>query len=243
VGTGHGLLVAPDVAQLLTAQDLETLRRSAAAGGYRCVACGAGGDLRAGPAAVVVRLGPAPGTGPGGPQAAHVRLAHPGCAPSAVITTATPPLVPADTTMIGTAAVIPHPNGPRALLITELSVHLSSVISAGERGDPALDVLLEGGLHLLPRLGDRAPPSPGWALQLPSRWQAAVLDPAGGAHYDGELEQPRAWRQLVRRQRAAELLTGVIGLRSPATSPQEALALLAEAAHGGRLAGGTITLR
>jgi hypothetical protein len=144
--------------------------------------------------------------------------------------------------MIGTAAVISHPGGPRALLITELPVRLPPVTSTGDRTGPALDVLLAGGLHLLPRIEDRAPACPGWLLLLHTRWKAAVLDPDGRTFYFGELEQPRVWRKIVRRQRAVELVAGVTGLRSAAVGPRESLALLAGAARSGCLVGGTIAL-
>jgi len=244
VATRRGLITAPEVSELLSEDDLDTLHRQAVTG-YRCLICQQNGDLAAGPAAVVVRIGPAPGEGPDGAQVAHVRLAHRGCARSGVVDTPTTSLAPpAEAGMTATAAVIPGAGGGlRALLIIEPSAQMSSVAGPGERGNPILDRMLTDGLHLLPRLADAPPHSPGWLLRLPTRWKAAVLGPDGETYYAGELEQPRVWRQLTRRRRSAELLAGNIGLRFPITSAEECPALLDGAAHAGRLAGGTIGLR
>ena len=65
--------VCAEVAELLAPADLDTLRRSAATG-YRCVSCDEPGQLGAEPAAVVVRLTAAPGTGPGGRGLRHYNV-------------------------------------------------------------------------------------------------------------------------------------------------------------------------
>ncbi len=234
--------VAPEVAGLLSADDLETLRQSAASG-YRCLVCDRPGQLPTDPAAVVVRLGPAPGAGPEGPQVAHVRLAHTRCSPSVIVTVASSVPVPAEMTVTATAAVLPHPAGPRPLLITEPSVHLSSVTSPGERVDPVISGLLERGLHQLLTVSEPAPPAPGWTVRaVPAG--VLVCEPSGEVFYDGELPRPRAWRQAARKRGTVELLTGVVGFRSAGPGASgEGMAALAEAARRGRLTGGTVALR
>ena len=240
VGQGNRMRVAAEVADLLSAGDLETLRQSAATG-YRCLACGQHDQLAAGPVSVVVRLATLPGTGPGGPQVAHVGLAHARCSPSQVIAGADSSPEPAET-MRATAAVLPDP-GRRALLITEPSVRMSSRTSSGERVDPVLAGLLGRGLHLLASIEERAPGAPGWLVSLPSPAEAVIREPDGSLFYAGELDQPRKWRQLTSRRGQVELLTGVIGFRGAGEgSPDEGLAVLASAAQRGRLIGATVAV-
>jgi hypothetical protein len=241
VGQGNRMRVAAEVADLLTVGDLETLSRSAAATGYRCVACGQYDQLAAGPVSVVVRLVTAPGRGPGGPQVAHVRLAHALCSSSQVIADAGSLPEPAEMTMRATAAVLPDP-GRRALLITEPSVHMSSRTSSGGRVDPVLAGLLGHGLHLLASIEERAPGAPGWLVSLPSPAEVVIREPDGTLFYAGELHQPRKWRQLTRTRGDVELLIGVIGFRGGAGSPDEGLAVLAGAVQRGRLIGATVAV-
>jgi hypothetical protein len=240
VGQGNRMRVAAEVADLLTAGDLETLRQSAATG-YRCLACGQHDQLAAGPVSVVVRLATLPGTGPGGPQVAHVGLAHARCSSSQIIAGADSSPEPAEM-MRATAAVLPDP-GRRALLITEPSVRMSSRTSSGERVDPVLAGLLGRGLHLLASIEERAPGAPGWLVSLPSPAEAVIREPDGTLFYAGELHQPRKWRQLTSRRGDVELLIGVIGFRGAGEgSPDEGLAVLASAAQRGRLNGATVAV-
>jgi hypothetical protein len=239
VGPGTGLRVAADVAELLTPADLDTLRRSAATG-YRCVACDQPGELGAEPAAVVILVAGVPGGGPDGPQVAHVQVAHERCSPSQVITDPGI-LVPPETTMTATAAVIPHASGPRALLIAEPMVHLSSLTGSGEQVDPVIAGLLGSGLHLLATAGRRPPAAPDWSVQLPSPFGAVILEPSRELFYDGELVQPGLWREIVSTRGEVELLSGVIGLDAVGPgNPGEGLRLLADTARRGRLVGGTV---
>jgi hypothetical protein len=234
--------VAPEVAELLSTSDLETLRQSAASG-YRCLVCDRPGLLATDPASVVIHLGPAPGAGPQGPRVAHVRLAHTRCSVSKVVARASSPPLPAEAAMTATAAVLPHPSGRRALLIAEPSAHLSAVTSPGERADPLIAGLLTRGLHLLPALGEPAPPAPGWTVQArPSG--VIVCEPSGDVFYAGDLPQPREWRKITRTRGTVELITGVVGLRaSGPEGPSQAIAALENAARRGRLIGGTVTIR
>jgi hypothetical protein len=237
------LLVTAAVTDLLSPDDLEKLSLSAASG-YRCVTCDRAGQLRDGPAAVVIRLVTAPGTEAQGPQVAHVRLAHSRCSAPQVLPEPGSLAAPPDAAMTATAAVLPHPAGDRALLITEMSVQLSSVTSPGERTDPALAGLLGRGLHLVGAITEPAPDSPGWRVSLPSRATAVILEPDGGLFYSGGIGQPRVWRQLIRRRGQVELLTGVIGLPADGPArPDECVAALAAAARAGRLAGGMAAVR
>jgi hypothetical protein len=239
---GARLEIAADVAELLGAGDLEMLRRSAATG-YRCVACGSAGQLAAGPAAVVVRLTVAPGAGPDGPQVAHVRLAHPSCAESHVAAEAGAIPEPTVMTMTGTAAVLRHRGGRRALLIAEPSWHLS-VISGSDRVDPVLAGLLGQGLHLLASARESPPDSPGWLVSLPSRAEAVIRDASGGLFYTGRLDQPRPWHRLASSRGQVELLTGVVGFSGsgPGDRGEGLLTALADTAGLGRLVGGTIAV-
>src|ERR1039458_9747818 len=188
VGQRDRMRVAAEVADLLGAGDLDMLRQSAATG-YRCLACGQHDQLAAGPLSVVVRLTTPPGTGPGGPQVAHVGLAHARCSPSQLIADADSSPDPAETRR-ATAAVLPDP-GRRALLITEPSVRMSSRTSSGERVDLVLAGLLGRGLHLLASIEERAPGAPGWLVSLPSPAEAVIREPDGTLFYAGELDQPR----------------------------------------------------
>jgi hypothetical protein len=232
--------VAAEVAELLTSADLDNLRKSAAAG-YRCVRCDEPGQLAAEPAAVVVRLTRPPGVAQADHPVVYVRLAHERCSPSQVITDPGSLAMPDEAAMTAMAAVIPHASGPRAVLITEPAVHISSVTSTGDRIDPMIAGLLGRGLHLLVRLGQRCPDASGWQIRLPSAVEAVVLDASGELYYAGELEQPRSWRELVAGCRKVELLTGVIGLGSVSPdSPGEGLSLLVGAARQGRLVGGAM---
>ena len=243
MGPGERMQVAAEVAGLLGAGDLETLRRSAATG-YRCVACGLDDQLAAGPVAVVVRLAAAPGAGPDGPQVAHVRLAHARCSPSRVIAdSGSLPVLP-EMTMMLTAAVVPHASGRRALLIAEPSVQMSSVTGGGERLDPVLAGLLGRGLHLLASTQEQAQEARGWLVSLPSRAEALIREPSGDLFYAGELDQPREWRRLTRSRGQVELLAGVVGFGAAGPGrPGEALAALAGAARCGRLIGGMVAVR
>jgi hypothetical protein len=149
---------------------------------------------------------------------------------------------PTESSMSATAAVLPHPGGRRALVITEPSVHMSSRTSSGDQVDPVIAGLLGRGLHLVAGVGERPPKAPGWLMTLPSPAQAVITEPSGDVFYTGTLDQPRIWRQLIRRRGQVELLTGVIGFRGAgAASPAESLAVLAAAAQRGRLVGGTVT--
>ena len=135
--------------------------------------------------------------------------------------------------MAATAAVIPHPAGRRALLITELAVQMSSATSSGERVDPVLAGLLGRGLHLVSSFAERPPETPGWLVSLPSRSAAVILEASGDLFYAGDLP--------LSLTIAKWLLTGVVGFG--AVRPDQALAALADAAQRGRLAGGMVAVR
>lgn len=235
MGKKGRLLTSVEVADLLTADDLDKLARSAAAG-YQCVTCGQPGQL--GTAAVVVELKDLPGGLPGTPQAAHVRLAHPWCSPSQILRDSGIMPVPVDGDMTAKAAIV---DGYRTLLITELSAPVSAVLDGGERQDMATGMLLSLGLHLLADPWQPAPPADGWSVTLSSVDTAVVTDPDGRAYYEGGLDQPRKWRKLVAARGTVELLAGVTGIDAATPgNPQPGLAALEAAARAGDLVGATI---
>ena len=242
VTSRHRIIVAPPVRELLTAEDLDTLMRSAATG-YRCLTCGEDDELAAGPVSVVVRLAAMPGAGPDGPQAAHVRLAHERCSPSRVIQDPGTYQVPGEARMTARAAILPHPRGRRALLITEALVQMSAVTAGGDWVDPIIAGLLGQGLHLLAGVGERPAAAPGWSVRLPSTGEPEVLDPTGELFYGGELYQPPEWRRLVAKRGTVELITGVVGIAPASMDPAEGIRVLADAARRGRLIGATICVR
>lgn len=236
--TGHQIILAPEVCELLAPEDVDTLVRTAATG-YRCLVCDEHDELGAGPVSVVVRLSPAPGADPGTGQVAHVRLAHGRCSPSQVIHDPQAAQIPDETQMTASAAILPHRSGYRALLITEPSYQVATITDTGERLDPVIAGLLAQGLHLLARVGERPAAAPAWSARLPTTGTVEVLDATGELFYGGELAQPRKWRALVAQAGAVELITGVIGLSGP-LSVAEGTRVLAEAARRGRLIGATI---
>ena len=227
--------VSPEVAALVSAEDLGVLERSAA-GGYQCSECGQPGELGAEPATLVVRVS--------WPQVDEARIAHERCSPSRVIQTGQAYQVPSEMMMTVMAAVIPHTAGYRALVVAEPPVSISAASAAGGRADLLAAALTHRGLSMVDTAGQRPPAARGWKIALPSAAEAVITDAGGDLFYEGEMVQPPPWRQLVTALGTVELLVGAAGLS--AVSPGDVLAAvraLGNAARGGHLAGGTIAVR
>lgn len=229
------------VRELLTSDDLDTLACQAVTG-YRCVICSEPGELDVSPATVVVRLVTPDDGGVAGPLAAHVRLAHQRCSPSKVIHDPGTMTVPAETGVRATAVILPAGLRHRALLIVEPSSSLVSITAGGERQDLLTAELLGLGMSLVSTPWERAPEASGWLVWLPSRAEAIVCDPGGDVIYEGELDQPRSWRQVTRGGQV-ELLVGSVGLPALEGDPSAGLQALEEAARQGRMVGATVAVR
>jgi hypothetical protein len=237
VSSPQELLVTAEVREILADPDLERLAGMAAAG-YRCASCGLRGSPADGPASVVITMRGGPGVSG---RVAVAGLAHGRCCPPQVIEQPGALEAPSGALMTATAVLLPAPGGYRALLVTELTSPPVAVTGPGERHDLATGALLAMGLHLLSSPWEPAPPASGWDVRLTPR-AAVVTDPDGGCYYQGSLEQPRTWRQLVTRQGAVELLAGTAGIAAAGPgNPEPGLAVLEAAAAAGRLAGATVS--
>ena len=181
---------------------------------------------------------------PGAEPVAVVSLAHGRCLRPAVRYKPGGIEPPPAAGMSATAVVLPHVGGPRPLIVTEAAARVVAVLGGGERRDAATAALLGDGLHLLGDAWQPAPPAAGWEVRLTGPGTVLVIDPHGGAYYDGELEQPATWRAAVAARGAVELLAGTdgIGAGGPG-NPEPGVLALESAARAGRLVGATITAR
>jgi hypothetical protein len=227
--------VSREVAGLVSAEDIDILERSAAAG-YECSECGQPGELGGEPATLVVRRS--------WPQVAHARIAHGRCSPSRVIDTGQAYQVAPELTMTVLAAVLPHAAGYRAVVIAEPPVSISAASAAGDRVDLVVAALMQRGLSMVASAGQRPPAAPGWAVSLPSAAEAVITGLGGELFYAGEMVQPTPWRRLAAGLGAVELLVGTVGLAAVGPGDVSAgLRALGAVARAGRLVGGTIAVR
>lgn len=232
----QALVVSAEVRAIVGDPDLERLA-ALAGDGYRCTSCGQRGSTADGPASVVIIVKPDP---PALAPVGVVQLAHNQCSASRVVQSPEALNAPAEVRMAATAALLPSADGLRAVLITELLAPVVQVTGPGERRDLATSALLGMGLHMLATPWDRAPDASGWLVRLSSR-AALVTDPAGDCYYEGPLQQPQPWHQLVARRGTVELLAGTAGIGAAAPGrPEPGLAALDEAARVGRLVGATV---
>jgi hypothetical protein len=115
--------------------------------------------------------------------------------------------------MLSKTAVLHYACGPqvRPLLILEPQISVSERTAAGDRVDLVVCGLLGRGFTLLRTPAQLAAPARGWQLRLPGS-AARLLAPDGEVAYDGSVDPPPGWLDLVRSAGACVVLIGAIGL-------------------------------
>ncbi|MEV4222293.1 hypothetical protein [Nonomuraea sp. NPDC049725] len=231
----HDLDVAPEIADLLSREDLDRLVRVATVS-YECWLCMRPGKLPDPPAVVIIlRDGPV----------SVARLAHRFCSESLVVDMPDQNAMmydPARAAGVDAGATfLPYQAGHRPALLLE--VRATGGMDAGqeERDDRAVGWLLEQGLHLVATAGGEVVTAPGWTVHLRGSTGLRVTGPMGRL-YDGELQVASAWRREVTAQGRCLLLVGVgMGLDQVDQAPhsmQGAIGRVDAVAQQGRLAGG-----
>jgi hypothetical protein len=229
------LQVAAEVAELVDQADLDLLERNASAS-FDCPLCRRAGRVPAEPAAVVVfRDG----------IVLVARVVHAACGASGVVEL--PGLAaelvdgrtPAQVTAI--AAVWPHANGPRPVLIVETADTVSTRAESGDRVDAVLARMLADGLELVARVGRTPGPAPGWRVELPAPGLLRVCAPDGSVLYEGQLVLPGAWLPLVTELRTCLLLVGTgLHLAQSLGEVADGMRRLNAAGRDGRLVGAVV---
>jgi len=150
--------------------------------------------------------------------AVRVRLAHASRAASDVVDIAAD--VP-DTVgfggMLSNAAVLEYASEPRIrpVLILEPTTELSEPTPAGEQRNLLVAGLLGLGLTQLRAAGQLPPLADGWEFRLGASG-GQLLAPAHTVIYDGPIDRPPSWQQLVRGADACVVLIGTVGLHAHA---------------------------
>ncbi len=234
-GTAGGVHASATVAAVIGAEVLGRLRGGAFRR-YSCCRCARPGRTAAEPASVIVeryRLG-----------AVRVRLAHARAASQVVEVDAEIPDVAGFGGMLSKSAVLQYATDPRVrpLLILEPKTELSEPTAGGEQRNLLMAGLLEQSFALLRTAGQLPAPADGWLLQLtPSA--ARLLTPNDTVAYDGPVDQPGSWLDLVLRAHACVVLIGTIGLYAYSGEEMTTLdlrQLLNHAARAGDLSGGLV---
>ena len=206
---------------------------------YDCCRCARPGQTEAEPATVIVeryRLG----------HAVSVRLAHARCADSQIVEAgADAPDAAGFGGMLARPAVLEYAPGRRfrPVLALEPKVELSGRTAAGEPVSLWTSGLLERGFTLVRTGGELPGPADGWLLQLAPD-AARLLAPDDTVAYEGGLDQPPGWLDLVRRGNACVVLIATIGLYAhpgDEMTAQDLRRLLDQAAQAGELVGALVT--
>lgn len=201
---------------------------------FECVECGTAGDVRTGPAVVVLRASPG---------LSHLGVAHHRCADSQVREYEQGALVPADAVdLIPRAIGLPGQHGIKPALLLAYEEGITVVDGEGGAYDPMVKQLLAEGLHQLPALGKTAPLSPGWQVRLGPGTAVSVASSAT-THLDaGEVYAPPAWKQLVAPTGLVTLLVGRLR-REVIYADQPPYADYAKALVRGHMVGGLVAVR
>jgi hypothetical protein len=177
-----------------------------------------------------------------------VRLAHARCARSGVVDTDDPvPEATALGSVLSKTAVLGYATGPpvRPLLLLEPGIELSEQSPGGEQMNLWLSALLEQGLTLLRTAGQMPAPAHGWLLHL-TQDTAVLLASDGAPVFEGPLDPPGPWHELVHSASACLVLMGTIGLyahQDRELTAADLRRLLNHAARAGDLAGGLVRVR
>jgi hypothetical protein len=204
---------------------------------YACCVCGERGRTDAEPASVIVERYRLP--------AVRVRMAHARCAASQVVEIAVDsPDASGFGGMLSKAAVLEYVTEPRVrpLLILEPATELSEPTPGGEQCNLLLSGLLDRGFTMLRTAAQLPPLADGWLLRLDSAG-SRLLAPDQTVVYDGPIDPPGPWPQLVHRTGACVVLIGTVGLYARADQEcdtGELRRLLNYAARAGELAGALI---
>ncbi len=188
------LTVAPEVVDLFGGPDATRTLLAEMFGGYRCTVCGNPGTLDTdAPAAVVVVIHDG-GTGP-----LAVRLAHPGCSDSGIVTVTEPPTPNGSFTIPAMAWLRPGYADPPAVVVVGPRVTARHVTAGGDMVDRLLSSLLAEGFTLLTDPLTPLAELPGGPLRVeygPGQ-QIKVTDGHGGYLYDGQLPVPDGWAETI----------------------------------------------
>lgn len=204
---------------------------------YLCLGCGGPGRADAEPTTVIVvryRLG-----------VHKVRFAHARCFGSCVLDVdADRPGAAGLGRMLSKTAVLRYASNPpvRPLLILEPLAEVSLKTPSGESVDLLMSELLARGCTLLRTASQFPAPAAGWLLQA-SGDAARLIAADGDVLYEGGVDPPESWRDLVLASGACVVLFGVIGLGThlDAELPvPELRRLLGQAARAGELAGAVV---
>ncbi|MEU4229583.1 hypothetical protein AB0F17_35245 [Nonomuraea sp. NPDC026600] len=233
----QGLDVAPQVAELLSSEDLDRLARAAAAS-YECWICMRPGKLPELPTAVlIIRDGPV----------ALAKLTHQSCARSGLMDAPGLTAVMSDparaVSVDAVAAFLPYQAGHRPALLLEARATVSTDAGRGERVDRVAGWLLEHGLHLVAATGGEVEAAPRWAVHLRGGGTGLrVIGPIGEL-YDGDLQADPAWqREATTQGRRLLLAGGDLGLDQAPQSMEEVIARVDAVAGLGRLTGGLVAV-
>jgi hypothetical protein len=224
---------ASGAVQALLGPELLARLRGETYGLYSCCVCGQPGRTDIEPASVIVERYRLP--------AIRVRLAHARCAASRVIEVAADaPDAAGFGGMLSKSAVLEYATEPRVrpLLILEPKTELSEPTLGGERRNLLVSGLLDQGFTMLRTAGQFPARAGGWLLQLDAA-AGRLLAPDHAVVYDGPLDRPSSWRELVGRVGACVVLIGTVGLYAhpdDELSPADLRRLLHQAARAGELA-------
>ncbi len=147
--------------------------------------------------------------------------------------------------MLARPAVLEYAPGRRfrPVLALEPKVELSGRTAAGEPASLWMSGLLERGFTLVRSAGELPGAADGWLLQLVPNL-ARLLAPDATVAYQGGLDQPPGWLDLVRHGNACVVLIGTIGLYGypgDEMTAQDLRRLLNRAARAGELVGALVT--
>jgi hypothetical protein len=204
---------------------------------YSCCVCGQPGRADIEPASVIAeqyRL-----------AAVRVRLAHARCAASQIVGVAgDAPDAAGFAGMLSKSAVLEYATEPRVrpLLILEPQTELSEPTLGGEQRNLLVSGLLDQGFTMLRTAGQFPPPADGWLLELDAAG-GRLLAPDHTVVYDGPLDRPGSWQEMVRRTGACVALIGTVGLYAHSDdelAPAELRRMLHQAARAGELAGAVV---